>query len=125
MSGGEEEIPNALSLSSGALPLDGALAALNEGVWLSNLWYLNDSDQAAGRVTGMSRFASLWVEGGEPVAPLEVSRFDDTVERVLGSSLEALTVERSFLPSRSSYGARSLESVEVPGALLSALRFTG
>lgn len=69
---------------------DTVRTALGTGVAVSNFWYLNWSDRAAGRLTGMTRFASLWVENGEPVAPLSVMRFDDSLFRLLGSQLEAL-----------------------------------
>jgi hypothetical protein len=42
----------------------------------------------------MTRFATL-VEGGAIVALIDVLRFDDTLFRMLGQNLEALTAERS------------------------------
>jgi predicted Zn-dependent protease len=84
------EVAQALSLAGGELADGDAMAALGTGVAVSNFWYLNWSDRAAGRLTGMTRFASLWVENGEPVAPLSVMRFDDSLFRLLGSQLEAL-----------------------------------
>lgn len=42
----------------------------------TQLWYLNFSDRPGGRITGMTRFASFWVEDGRIVAPLNVMRFD-------------------------------------------------
>ena len=43
------------------------LSALDTGVYISNLWYLNYSDRLACRITGMTRFASFWIENGEVV----------------------------------------------------------
>jgi hypothetical protein len=51
-------------------------------------------------------------------------RFDDSLYRMLGSELQALTRERDWLQSRSTYGQRSVESSRVPGALLSSLTLT-
>lgn len=118
------ESPTSLVLAGGDLPTAEAMPTLGTGLWVSNLWYLNWSDQAAGRVTGMTRFGTMWVEDGEPVAPIEHMRFDDTLERMLGSSLERLTTEQSLLPSTSTYGQRSTDSMTLPGALLSGFRLT-
>ena len=60
------------------------LAALGTGLYIGNLWYLNYSDRPAGRMTGMTRFATFWVEGGRIVAPVTPLRFDDTLYRMLG-----------------------------------------
>jgi predicted Zn-dependent protease len=69
-------------------------------------------------MTGMTRFACFWVENGEIVAPLNVMRFDDTIYRILGSELEALTRETEFLADAGSYEARSSDSQRLPGALV-------
>lgn len=121
-SGGET--PASLDMAAGELPEADVMKALGTGIYVSNLWYLNFSDRSAGRLTGMTRFATFWVENGELVAPLNVMRFDDTIYRMLGTNLEALTVERSLLLDPGTYEGRNLESARLPGALLSAMRFT-
>ncbi len=118
------EMPEALSMAGGDLPMRDALRALDTGLWIGNLHYLNFSDRNACRMTGMTRFATFWVERGEIVAPIDVLRFDDTVYRVLGSSLEALTAETDLLLDGGTYRQRLVSSVRVPGALLSELAFT-
>ena len=80
-----------------ASPMRDALAALDTGLAVGNLWYLNYSDRPACRMTGMTRFATFWVENGKVVAPVDVLRFDDTLYRMLGDNLEALTTERELL----------------------------
>jgi predicted Zn-dependent protease len=75
-------------------------------------------------MTGMTRFATFWVENGRVVAPVNVLRFDDTLYRMLGENLEALTVEREMLLESNTYGSRVLASATLPGALLSAMNFT-
>ncbi|HUQ73701.1 MAG TPA: metallopeptidase TldD-related protein, partial [Burkholderiales bacterium] len=91
---------------------------------ISNLWYLNFSDRPAGRITGMTRFATFWVEGGRIVAPVTPMRFDDSIYRILGSNLVELTSVPEMLPDPSTYGARSTSSARLPGALVNALKFT-
>jgi predicted Zn-dependent protease len=118
------ESPEALEMAPGALEAAEALAALGTGLYISNLWYLNFSDRPAGRVTGMTRFATFWVEDGRIVAPVHPMRFDDSIYRMLGESLIDLTREREMLLDTSTYGERSTSSARLPGALLRSLRFT-
>ena len=72
----------------------------------------------------MTRFATFWVDGGEIQAPLNVMRFDETVYRLFGSNLVALTSEREFMLDPSTYGSRSTFSARVPGALLEDFALT-
>jgi predicted Zn-dependent protease len=121
---GGGEMPESLDMAAGELDTSEALAALDRGLYVSNLWYLNFSDRPAGRITGMTRFATFWVEGGRIVAPVSPMRFDDSIYRMLGANLLALTREREFLLDPSTYDERSTASARLPGALLRALRFT-
>lgn len=118
------ESPEALSMDGGALAAADTLAALDTGLYVGNLWYLNYSDRPACRMTGMTRFATFWVEGGRIVAPLNVMRFDDSLFRMLGSNLEALSREPELMLSPESYGSRQLVSARLPGALVRGMAFT-
>jgi predicted Zn-dependent protease len=118
------ESPEAMELSPGDLESAQILDALDTGLYVSNLWYLNFSDRPAGRITGMTRFATFWVERGRIVAPVTPMRFDDTIYRMLGENLGGLTRERELLPDVSTYGERSTSSSHLPGALISSLKFT-
>jgi len=118
------ESPEAMELSAGDLESGQILDALDTGLYVSNLWYLNFSDRPAGRITGMTRFATFWVDHGRIVAPVTPMRFDDSIYRMLGENLGALTRERELLPDVSTYGERSTSSSHLPGALISSLKFT-
>ena len=118
------EVPESLAMAGGTLDGADALTALGEGLCISNLWYLNYSDLPAGRITGMTRFATFWVEAGRIVAPVDVLRFDDTIYRMLGANLEALTSETELMLDSSTYRERQLASMRLPGALLGSLQFT-
>ncbi|WP_296259163.1 MULTISPECIES: TldD/PmbA family protein [unclassified Pseudomonas] len=118
------ESPSALSMGGGALALDEVLKALGTGLYISNLWYLNFSDRAAGRITGMTRFATFWVEDGQIKAPVSTMRFDDSIFSLLGDSLEQLTTERELILSASTYSQRQTASNRLPGALVSRLTLT-
>jgi predicted Zn-dependent protease len=121
---GDDESPASLSLAGGSLPADDALAALDSGLWIGNLWYLGYSDRQACRMTGMTRFACFLVEGGEIVAPIGAMRFDDSFPRLFGEGLVALSREVQLLPGNDTYGERHLDSISSPGALLADMRFT-
>lgn len=120
----EEESLQSVDVAAGGLAADSALAELGNGVYVGNLWYLNFSDRAQGKITGMTRFASFWVENGAIVAPLNVMRFDDSLYRMLGTHLVDFTRERDWILNSSTYGQRSVETSRMPGALLSELTFT-
>jgi predicted Zn-dependent protease len=119
-----DESPTSIEIKAGQLDASRVIETLDTGVHVGNLWYLNYSDRAGCRITGMTRFATFWVEGGEVKGPLNVMRFDDTIYRILGSNLEALTDQQDFLLSASSYVNRSTESARLPGALVRDFRFT-
>jgi predicted Zn-dependent protease len=118
------ESPESLDMAPGGLKADEALRALDTGLYISNLWYLNFSDRPAGRITGMTRFATFWAEGGRVVAPVTPMRFDDSIYRMLGANLVDFTREREFLLDPSTYGERSTSSARLPGALFSSLTLT-
>lgn len=119
-----DESPQALEMAAGALTDKSILAALGTGVYIGNLWYLNYSDRNACRMTGMSRFATFWVENGEIVAPLGVMRFDDSAYRFLGPNLIGLTASRDWRLSTDTYEVRSTRSMLLPGALIDDFRLT-
>ncbi|QKT03152.1 TldE/PmbA family protein [Ectothiorhodospiraceae bacterium 2226] len=120
----ESEMPLSLEMAGGSLPRADVLRALDTGLYISNLWYLNWSDRNAARLTGMTRFATYWVERGRIQAPVNVMRFDDSVYRLLGEGLMALTQEREWLLDPQTYGSRSLRSMRLPGALVDGMQLT-
>ena len=118
------EQPMSMALGPGSLPTEGVLDELGTGLLVGNLWYLNFSDRTACRTTGMTRFATFWVEGGEVVAPANVMRFDDTIYNLLGHKLVGLTDSPETLLDPSTHLARSTASARLPGALVEEMAFT-
>jgi predicted Zn-dependent protease len=118
------EVPEAFDMSAGTLHRDAILKSLDTGLLIGNLHYLNYSDRMACRMTGMTRFATFWVENGEIQAPLNVMRFDDSAYRLLGDNLLGLTEERDWILDSASYGERSTGSARLPGALLKDFALT-
>jgi predicted Zn-dependent protease len=119
-----EEMPESLDMAGGELSASDAMAALDSGLYIGNLWYLNFSDRPACRMTGMTRFASFWVEHGKIVAPVNVMRFDDSLFRLLGDNLVGLTSERELMVDANSYRSRNVGSMRLPGAVVSEMAFT-
>jgi predicted Zn-dependent protease len=118
------ESPQSLDIEAGALPPHDILRQLDTGIYINNVWYLNYSDRSSCRMTGMTRFATFWVEHGVIQAPLNVMRFDESMYRMLGDNLLALTAEREFLLDTSTYHRRSTHSGRLPGALINDFHFT-
>ena len=58
----QEEGLRAPEIRPGQLPTSEVFSALETGIYVSNLHYLNWSDRPQGRVTGMTRYACFWVE---------------------------------------------------------------
>ncbi|MFZ9406249.1 MAG: metallopeptidase TldD-related protein [Burkholderiaceae bacterium] len=120
-----QEVPESVVVGCGTMHDAHALNRLETGVLLSNLWYLNYSDREACRITGMTRFACLWVEHGEAVAPIEAMRFDDSLFRVLGAQgLEALGQHAERMPQTETWEGRATGGILAPAALVAGLRFT-
>lgn len=118
------EFPQSLELDAGGLGQEDVLPALDSGIYLSDLWYANFSDRNHCRITGMTRYACLWVENGRAVAPVNVMRFDESLYRILGDRLEALTREREHLLDTGSYEWRSENGMRLPGALVNDFTLT-
>ena len=97
---------------------------IDQGVYLSNLHYLNWSDRIGGRITGMTRYACFWVENGEIIAPIENMRFDDTIYNIFGSNLEKSTDKLHLVPNVGTYDGRNLGGTYCPGIMLSSFSLT-
>ncbi|NEQ51258.1 MAG: TldD/PmbA family protein [Leptolyngbya sp. SIO3F4] len=108
----------------GVLESDQILPRLDQGLYLSNLHYLNWSDHPNGRVTGMTRYACFWVEDGEIVAPIENLRFDESLYHCFGDGLTELTTFQETIPEIDTYDRRGLGDSRVPGILVDDFTYT-
>jgi len=118
------EKPQSLDMAGGDVPHEHVLRELGRGLCINNLWYLNFSDRMNARLTGMTRFATFWVENGEAVAPTNVMRFDDSIYRMLGAHLTGLTASHEFIPESRTYQSRSTASMRLPGAFVDGFLLT-
>jgi len=121
---GEGEGVRSIHIAGGNLAEADALKALGTGIYVSNFHYLNWSDVQSGRITGMTRFSCMWVEGGKIIAPIKDMRWDDSLYNLLGANLEAITREQHLFPETSTYERRAIGSSLLPGILVSELHCT-
>jgi predicted Zn-dependent protease len=121
---GSYEGMRSASLHSGDLDSQEVLKTLDQGIYISNLHYLNWSDIQSGRFTGMTRYACFWVEKGEIQCPIKDLRFDETLYQIFGPGLLHLTKETEITPNTGSYGMRSLGGKRVPGMIVDNFNFT-
>lgn len=118
------EAPRSPVIAPGSLKEEDILKKLGTGIYLSNLHYLNWSDKVKGRFTGMTRFGCLWVENGIIQGPIKDLRFDETLYQIFGNALEELTDFQEVAVSTGTYEERNIGGSKMPGALVSAMRFT-
>ncbi|MEM1310438.1 MAG: metallopeptidase TldD-related protein [Cyanobacteria bacterium P01_H01_bin.153] len=111
-------------LATGSLADEDILAALDTGLYVSNLHYLNWSDRPNGRITGMTRYACFWVERGKIIAPIENLRFDESLYNFWGDNLIDLTQTAQFIPEVGSYSYRDLGGTLAPGMLVNNFAYT-
>lgn len=111
-------------VAPGTLDASKALEQLGTGLYIPNLHYLNWSDRQGARVTGMTRYACMWVENGELVAPIVDMRFDESLFDCFGESLEACTQDVELVPSTGSYDGKQLGGIVAPGMLIRRFSFT-
>ena len=111
-------------MQGGELKDKDVLNKIDKGLYLSNLHYLNWSDNIGGRITGMTRYACFWVEDGEIIAPIENMRFDDSLYNFFGSNLESVNENVIFNPEVGTYNSRSIGGTCCPGILLSSFSLT-
>ena len=113
-----------LEMLPGQLQENEILKELGTGIYISNIWYTNYSDRLSGRITGMTRFATFWVENGEIQSPLDVMRFDVSLFELFGKNLIDLTEKRELMLDPSTYLERSNSSTHLPGILVKDFELT-
>lgn len=118
------ETPEALDMAVGEITESDIFEHLDTGLYVSNIWYSNFSDRNDCRITGMTRYACMWVENGEIAAPVNVMRFDDSLYHLLGDKLIGLTNRQQLILDPSTYHRRHLSILNLPGALIEDFTLT-
>ena len=118
------EYPSSIDMRAGSISDDKILETIDNGIYISNLWYLNFSDRNNGRMTGLTRFGCFLVEDAKLTAPINTMRFDDSVYSMLGDNLIGLTSSRELLIDSGTYEERSTSSARLPGAIVNNFKMT-
>ena len=111
-------------MKPGALDQSDVLKEIDKGLYLSNIHYLNWSDNLNGRITGLTRYACFWVENGEIVGPINTMRFDDSFYNYFGDNLLQVGNKTEFIPNTSTYGNREIGGTTCPGILADSFALT-
>ena len=111
-------------MEPGALDQSDILKEIDKGLYLSNIHYLNWSDNPNGRITGLTRYACFWVENGEIVGPINTMRFDDSFYNYFGDNLLQVGNKTEFIPNTSTYGNREIGGTTCPGILADSFALT-
>ena len=111
-------------MNPGSLDQNDILKEIGKGLYLSNIHYLNWSDNPNGRITGLTRYACFWVENSEIVGPINTMRFDDSFYNYFGEKLLEVGKNTEFIPSTSTYGNREIGGTTCPGILTDSFALT-
>jgi predicted Zn-dependent protease len=118
-----EQLQSAV-IATGNLKREDILKELNNGIYISNLHYLNWSDNKKGRITGMTRFACFAVENGEIIGPIKDLRFDETIFNIWGKNLLSVTDFAETAVDTDTYFKRNPGGKQCPGMLVKDFNFT-
>ncbi len=111
-------------MHGGDIKLDERLEKLGTGIFISNIHYLNWSDNLGGRITGLTRYACYWVEDGRMIAPIQTMRFDDSFYNFFGDNLEAVGETVLSRPVIETYDGRNPGETTCPGILVNDFELT-
>ena len=111
-------------MHGGDIKLDARLKRLGTGIFISNIHYLNWSDNLGGRITGLTRYACYWVEDGKMIAPIKTMRFDDSFYNFFGKNLEGVGEDVLSRPVIETYDGRNPGETTCPGILVNDFELT-
>ena len=111
-------------MHGGDIKLNERFEKLGTGIFISNIHYLNWSDNLGGRITGLTRYACYWVEDGKMIAPIKTMRFDDSFYNFFGDNLEAVGETVLSRPVIETYDGRNPGETTCPGILVNDFELT-
>jgi predicted Zn-dependent protease len=111
-------------MHGGDIKLNERLKRLGTGIFISNIHYLNWSDNLGGRITGLTRYACYWVEDGKMIAPIKTMRFDDSFYNFFGKNLEGVGEDVLSRPVIETYDGRNPGETTCPGILVNDFELT-
>ena len=111
-------------MHGGDIKLNERFEKLGTGIFISNIHYLNWSDNLGGRITGLTRYACYWVQDGKMIAPIKTMRFDDSFYNFFGDNLEAVGETVLSRPVIETYDGRNPGETTCPGILVNDFELT-
>jgi predicted Zn-dependent protease len=125
--GGAPSGPHATNLvlsGGGAADEQELVAAVERGIYVTRLWYVNVVHPKQTLLTGTTRDGTFLIEDGRIARPLRDVRFTDSVLRILEAT-EALTASQQLVSEAEFYGRRFASGVVCPALRASGFRVTG
>ena len=111
-------------MHGGDIKLNERFEKLGTGIFISNIHYLNWSDNLGGRITGLTRYVCYWVQDGKMIAPIKTMRFDDSFYNFFGDNLEAVGETVLSRPVIETYDGRNPGETTCPGILVNDFELT-
>jgi hypothetical protein len=96
---------------------------VREGLYITNLHYLNWSNKKNAMITGMTRYGCCYIDEKGIKNPIEDMRFNMSLYDIFGEWLIEFSKEMHVFSESSTYSARTLGGTKVPG-VLSSINFT-
>lgn len=117
-------VPTNLLMTGGGAADEAELCgAIERGIYVTRLWYVNAVRPKETVLTGVTRDGTFLIEDGAVTRPLEDLRFTDSVLRIL-CGVEALSAGTRLVSEGEFYGRRFASGVVCPAVRAGAMRFT-
>jgi PmbA protein len=118
-------VPTNLVLAGGgARDVADLCRAIERGVYVTRLWYVNAVRPKETLLTGVTRDGTFLIEDGEITRPLADMRFTDSALGVLERT-QALTADSLLTSDGEFYGRRFATGIVCPALRSASMRFTG
>lgn len=112
-----EESFRSTEILSGNISEDDLIQKVKNGIYISNLHYLNWSNKKTASITGMTRFGCMYIDENGNKFPIKDMRFNVSLYDLFGDDLVSFSKERQIFCDLNTYERRHLSGMLVPGAL--------
>jgi PmbA protein len=109
------------SFTPGSKNEEGLIESVDDGVYVTNLWYSNFVNMPDGSVTGLTKDGLFKIENGEIVGSLRNMRFTDTLFSMFGSSEPGNNIKQQL---HSTYGTLFGLAGKIPSVKLDSFNFS-
>lgn len=99
------------------------ISTLRNGIYISNLHYLNWSNKKTASITGMTRYACYFIDEKGAKHPIKDMRFNMSLFDLFGDWLVSFSKESQIFCESNTYHKRSVGGAKVPG-MLSSINFS-